>query len=55
MASQNVFKRVMDALQSIVKDAFRAFKPESDTPPKMGIVPLKHDIYKEGKRKSYSW
>ena len=55
MASPSVFKRIMDAFQSIMKGALRAFKPENDPQPKMGIMPLKHDIYREGKRKSYSW
>ena len=54
MASPSIFKRVMDTFQSIMKGALRAFKPENDAQPKMGIMPLKHDIYKKGTRNFYT-
>lgn len=51
MASVSIFKRVMDAFQTILTDALRAFKPNKDTQPIMGVMPLKHDIYRKGKHR----
>lgn len=53
MLSFNIIQTILDAFRNILKGGLRAFKPEDTNHPKMGTMPLKHDIYREGKRKSY--
>ena len=53
MLAFNIIQTTLDTFRNILKGGVRAFKPEENDYPKMGTMPLKHDIYREGKRKSY--
>ena len=52
MATQNVFAQAISYLKKMFEGVLRSFRPDQDDYPETGTTPLKHDIYKEGKKKS---